>query len=105
MLHISGKIAGKSVRQSRDGKEYVTLKFTHLTEDGDLDYIEVRLPEGIDHSALKNGVDVNLPVTARAYENRVFYRVKEGHTPSPAKPMTASAPSAAPAAASIRNAS
>ena len=72
-LVVKGKIAGKRAGVF-DGKPFCTLQFLDKFEDGSLRMMDVNLPDGSDHAAYVDGAQVEIPITVRAKDNKVFFR-------------------------------
>lgn len=97
-LYYKGTVAG--IRTGTfDKRDYGLLQFVEDQGNGSLKFIEVNLPDGFDHSQFRKGQHVELPVTVRAKDSKVFYRyvppnvgradAPKGTTPAP-KPQSES---------------
>lgn len=65
-----------------DGRAYAILQTIERNEDGSIKLIEVNLPDGFDHSVYVEGQQIEVPVTVRAKDSKVYYRAVLPNTDS-----------------------
>jgi hypothetical protein len=78
-LMWKGKIDGKKKR-AYQGRERVHLQFVNNTEDGELSFLEIRIPENMNGDVFEIGKEYEFPVTYSLVQGEVYFKIPDNFT-------------------------
>ncbi len=76
MLTFRAKLDGKKI-SSFEGKEVCKLQFMQRDAKGTLSLMEIKVPEGMDHTKFEENKLVEVPVACSAFNDNVYFRIVE----------------------------
>lgn len=73
-LFFKGKLDGKRI-STYQGKERCQLQFVQDRGDGSLSFLEIKVPDGVNHTQYQQGKLVEFPVEYSVVEGEVYFRI------------------------------
>lgn len=84
MLVYKGKIDGKRT-STYQGRERAYLQFVMPDETGALKFLEVKVPDNMDHNRFKIGAMAEFPVDYSLVNGEIYFKVSEKVSPDEIK--------------------
>lgn len=76
MLLYRGKVEGIKKREYQ-GKARAHLQFIMANGEGELSFLEIRVPDGFDVSRFKIGSEVEFPVTYSLVNGEIYFKISD----------------------------
>lgn len=76
MLFYRGKIEGIKKREYQ-GKTRAHLQFVAANEEGELTFLEIRIPDGMDVNRFKLGSDIEVPLQYSLVQGELYFKIND----------------------------